>query len=355
MADSTIGIVGLGGMGQLHAGNVADHGGEVIAGADVIEGAREEFAEAFDAATYEDYEEMYDAAEPDGVVITTPNTFHEPAATAALERNIDVLCEKPLADTLDAAESIADAAHGSDAFCMVGFHNRFSVAGELFTEHRENGRFGEIRHVEANFIRRRGIPGLGSWFTDRDLSGGGALIDIGVHAIDFALYLAGYPDVAEVSGTVRTDFGDTEAYADPDDWAGNWRTDEEVFDVDDSANAFIRCANGATIALDVAWATNREPEREFVARGTEAGARCDLGGDSLHLYETDTAATDHYVDTGLEGSLDPSGHEAEDIAFLEGIETGERPEINRVEEGLTVQRVIDAIYRSSEEGGAVQL
>jgi len=355
MTGARLGIVGLGSMGQLHAGNATEHGGEVVAGADVVEAAREGFAEEYGAETYESHEEMYDAVDPDAVVVTTPNVFHEPAATAALERDIDVLCEKPLADTLEAAESIVAADAGSDAFCMVGFHNRFSVAGELFTEHRENDRFGEIRHVEANFVRRRGIPGLGSWFTDQNLAGGGALIDIGVHAVDFALYLAGYPEIREVSGAVRTDFGDSEAYADPDDWSGKWTIEDDTFDVDDSVNAFVRCANGTTIALDVAWATNREPKQEFVARGTAAGAMCEMGGDSLSIYETDTAGMDHYVDTELDGTLDPDGHEAEMVEFLSGVEAGEAPDINTVEEGLTVQHALDAIYRSSEEGRAVQL
>jgi predicted dehydrogenase len=355
MAEPQIGIVGLGGMGHNHAGNAAAHGAEVVAGADVIEGARAEFAEEYGAETYEDFEAMYEEAAPDGVVITTPNAFHEPAATAALERDIDVLCEKPLADSLDAAESIVEADAESDAFCMVGFHNRFSVAGELFTEHREAGRFGDIRHIEANFVRRRGIPGLGSWFTNQELSGGGALIDIGVHVLDFALYLAGYPEIEEISGSVRTDFGSDAEYADPDGWAGNWNTEGDTFDVDDSANAFIRCADGTTIALDVAWATNREPTREVVVRGTEAGARTAVGGDSLHLYGADTAGTDHYVDTDLDGSLDPDGHEAEMVEFLAGIEAREAPDINTVQQGLTVQRALDAIYRSSEEGRAVRV
>jgi predicted dehydrogenase len=350
-----VGIVGLGGMGTNHANSAVDLGHDVVAGADVVPESRESFAAEFDAATYEGHEEMYDDAAPDAVVVTTPNAFHEPAVVSALERGIDVLCEKPLADSLAAAERIVEADHDADAFCMVGFHSRFSVAADLATAYRERGDFGEVTHVEGNFVRRRGIPGVGSWFTDRDLSGGGAVVDIGVHLVDFALYLAGYPDVTEVSAVARSEFGTRDDYADPDGWGGNWDDADDTFDVDDSASAFLRCADDTTLSLEVAWATNREPTNEIHLRGTEGGARCELAGDSLTVLDAEQAGTDHYVDSELRGDRGRSGHEAEVAAFLDGVAAGERPEMNTVDEALVVQRVLDAIYRSSDEGAAVEL
>jgi len=350
-----LGIVGLGEMGNSHGKNAVTHGATIVAGADIDAAARESFAADYDAVTYEGHEAMYEMEDLDAVVITTPNAFHESASTAALERGIDVLCEKPLAASLPGAERIADAAAESEAFCMVGFHKRFSTAGVLFEQRHASGHFGEIRHIEANYVRRRGIPDLGSWFTNADLSGGGALIDIGVHAIDFALYLAGFPTVEEVSGVTHADFGGREDYADPDNWTKNQTRERITFDVEDSANAFIRCANDTTIALDVAWATNRESTTKCVVRGTEAGAYCLLDGDSLLVYETGTGGADHYADTRLTSDLEPSRHEAEMVAFLAGVETGEAPEENTVEQGLIVQRVVDAIYRSSERGEAVRV
>ncbi|MFB6134423.1 MAG: Gfo/Idh/MocA family protein [Halanaeroarchaeum sp.] len=350
-----LGVVGLGGMGEHHARTLRDLDCDLVAGADVLAEARASFAEAFDVATYDDHEAMYDDADLDGVVVTTPNAFHEPVVTAALERDLATLCEKPLADSLAGAESIVEAHRESEAFCMVGFHNRFSTAGAVLADYRECGRLGEVTHVEADYVRRRGIPGVGSWFTDRELSGGGALIDIGVHLIDFALYLAGFPTVEEVSGTTRSEFGAREEYADPDDWAGNWDTSEGTFDVEDAASAFLRCADGTTMSLEVAWAANREPSNEVVVRGTEAGARCTVGGDSATLYSCETGGADHYVDSELAGDLDPSGHAAEDARFVEAVRSGEAPAINTVEEGLAVQRVVDGIYRSSDAGEAVRL
>lgn len=345
-----VGIVGLGGMGRHHAEIITGLGHEVVAGADVVSDIRERFAEEFSAATYETHGELYEEEALDAVVITTPNKFHEPAAIGALESGYSVLCEKPLAHSLAAAERIAATARTAEGFCMVGFHNRFTTPASIFKEYQAEGRFGDITHIQANYVRRRGIPGVGSWFTNEELSGGGALIDIGVHVLDFALYLLDFPEIIEVTGVTRSDFGMREDYADPDGWGGNWDTASSTFDVDDSTTAFIRCADGQTITLEVSWAAQQTPTTECVVRGTEAGAEFDLHDDSITLIESGKQGVDHYSDTRISGKLDPSGHEAEDSLFLESVADDEAPQLNTVEQGLTVQRIIEAIYRSSEEG-----
>ncbi len=349
-----LGVVGLGFMGQTHATNAETLGHEVVAGAELVESTREEFAETYDAVTYERFEAMYDDEDIDAVAVSTPNAFHEEAVVAALERGYDVFCEKPLASDLESAERIADAAADADGFCMVNFHNRVSTATEVFKDHQAEGFFGEITHVDANYVRRRGIPGVGSWFTNRELSGGGAVVDIGVHAIDYALYLMGYPDVEEVFAVTRTEFGHRDDYVDPGDWYDE--TDEAVFDVEDSATAMIRCADDRTISLEVTWAANQDDTKDFVVRGTEAGAELELGGEELTIYQAGTQGTDHLLDSTLTGgSLDRTGWEGSDEQFLEAVKTGEPPALNTAEHALTVQRVIDAIYRSGEEGTSVSV
>ena len=354
-SNAAVGIVGLGGMGTHHARNVADLGAEVVAGSDVVTEARDEFCAEFDVVTYDSYDTMYEETDLDAVIITTPNKFHEPAATAALERDVHVLCEKPLAHSLEAAERIVEADEASNAFCMVGFSNRFAAAPSLFKAYQDDGEFGDVEAIEGAYVRRRGIPGVGSWFTNHDLSGGGALIDIGVHAIDYALYLAEFPEVVEVSGVTRDTFIADDSYVDPDNWCGNWDTDDGSRDVDDSVTALLRCADDTTINLEIAWATNREPDHEFFVRGTEGGARLEIGGDDLHLYGSDDRAIDHHQDTTLTGDPERDRYYEEVATFLEGVRTGERPAINHVEEGLQVQRVIEAIYESSERRTAVRL
>jgi predicted dehydrogenase len=347
-----VGFVGLGNIGHYHADRIVELAGvDIVGGMDINPDARARFAEKYGVESYESYEDLY-SAEVDAVVVTTPNKFHEEYAVAALRHGLDVLLEKPLAHSLESAERIAEAAYNADAFCTVGFHNRFRNPVEVVKAYQEEGQFGRTRHVEANYIRRRGIPGRGSWFTNDDIAGGGALIDIGVHAIDLSLHFHDFPTVEEVSGTIRSQFGSRDDYAYLEMWGEDARSGE--FSVDDSVSAFLRCEGGKTISLEVAWAANRSPSEEYVVRGTEAGATFDKEDDSLTIYESGRQGTDHFSDSTIETRhQDP--HKAEQRIFFEAVRDGVAPNRNTVEQALEVQRVIDAIYRSHDQNRAVQL
>ncbi|MEF8850831.1 MAG: Gfo/Idh/MocA family oxidoreductase [Haloarculaceae archaeon] len=345
-----IGIVGCGNIGRRHARLLREQDVPLAGGADIAQAAREAFASEFGVSTYEDHAGLYDVA--DAVIVTTPNRFHEGPVVDALEAGLDVLVEKPLANDVASAARIAAAASDADGFCMVGFHTRFESDVEVVTDYVDAGRFGELSHVEADFLRRRGVPGRGSWFTSREVAGGGALIDIGVHAVDLSLYLLGYPDVEEVTGVTRSQFGDREDYT----YLQMWGDDQGPagFDVEDSASAFLRCADGKTVSLEVAWAANRPPEQEYVLRGTEAGATFDRGAGELTVHETDPKGGGHMSDAAIE-TADRDAHAAEQAYFVEHVAGGTEPARNTVEQGLTVQRVLEAIYEADETGSAVTL
>ncbi|WP_435320584.1 Gfo/Idh/MocA family protein [Haloarchaeobius sp. TZWSO28] len=343
-----VGLVGLGNIGRHHAAQLQELDAALVGGLDIAPAARERFESEFDAQAYEDAAALYDAV--DAVIVTTPNRFHEEYAVGALEAGLDVLLEKPLAHSLESAERIADAAEDADGFCMVGFSNRFSNVVEVLTEYIREGRLGEVTHIEANYVRRRGVPGRGSWFTTKDVSGGGSLIDLGVHAIDLALHFLDYPEVVEVSGVTRSQFGGREDYAFVEMWGED--AGPEGFDVDDSTSAFIRCADGRSISLEVAWAANRPTTHEFFIRGTEGGARFDRKAQELTLLDAEKGSTDRLIDSDIETS-ESNMHRAEQAVFLEAVSDGVHPGCNTVEEGVTVQRVIDAIYRSSENDRTV--
>ena len=348
--DVAVGIVGLGGIGHHHATRLEDRGANLVGGMDIDAEARREFHETFEVPAYEDESDLYDGCE--AVLITTPNRFHEEYATSALDAGLDVLLEKPLAHTVASAAEVATAAAAADGFCMVGFNNRFAEPVQVVKHHQSNGRFGEVTHVEANYIRRRGVPGRGSWFTSEGVAGGGALIDIGVHAIDLALYFLDHPEIVEVSGETRSEFGGRDDYAYVHMWGED--TGPEGFDVDDSASAFIRDADGNTVSLEVAWATNRPTNDEFVIRGTDAGATFDRGAGELTIHEAGVGGGHHLSDAEIE-TRGGDTHAAEIETFLDAAAAGEPPGINTVDEALSVQRVIDAIYRSSEDGRAIRL
>lgn len=347
--DTKTAIVGLGNIGQYHAERLLDLGVPLVGGMDVAAEARRRFARRYGVETYEDHEELYDAV--DAVIVTTPNRYHEQYAVAAFERDLHVLLEKPLAHTPASAERIVGAARESDAYGMVGFNNRFANTVKIITERIASGDLGTVTHVEANYVRRRGIPGRGSWFTRQGIAGGGALIDLGVHAIDLALYLLEYPAVEDVSGITRSHFGAREDYAYLEMWSED--AGPAGFDVDDSASAFIRCGDDRSVSLEVAWATNRPTSHEFVVHGTKSAATFDLLEGDLQFYSASAAGTDHLVDTTIEARENDT-HRAELETFFDRVARNEGVD-ESVEQALTVQRVIDAIYRSSEDGQPVSL
>jgi predicted dehydrogenase len=348
-----IGIVGLGSIGTYHAEHLTalttDYEITLAGGMDVAERARETFTETFDVPTYETRDALYEAVE--AVIITTPNRYHEEYAVAALEAGIDVLLEKPLAHTLASAERIVAAATGSTATCMVGFHNRFARPVQVLAGYLQADRFGPITHIDATYVRRRGVPARGSWFTDKAVAGGGALVDIGTHAIDLALHLLDFPAISDIAGVTRSVFGGQPDYTYLD---MHGEGGDGPFDVDDSATAFIQCTAGPTIALDVAWAANRPPETTFMIRGEDAGAQIDLVEGDLTIFETSATGTPHFSDTEVT-TRETNAHQLEQRHFIETIATDSQSNSPSVEQALTVQRVMDAIYRSHEQDATMEL
>lgn len=210
-------------------------------------------------------------------------------------------------------------------------------------QYAQAGDLGDIHFVRTLWHRRRGIPGIakGGWFFQHEKSGGGCLIDLGVHILDYALYVMGRPRVVAVSGDVRRQFGQ-------DDSPGM------NMDVEDFAVAQIRVDNGAVISLEVSWACHHEiPEQMGLSvYGSKAG----LFMNKNWPDDTTVALSRREHDSLLSGKLEkPRGHcptVAEDLidAILEDREPG-----CRGEDGLTASRVLDAIYRSCQTGQEIRL
>jgi predicted dehydrogenase len=195
------GVVGLGYAGEQHLKIfVRVPGVEPVALASLEEDRLGELGGRYGVPDlYTSWEELVARDDLDIVSIGAPNNLHAPIAIAALEGGRHVLCEKPLARNGAEAQRIVSAARKADRAVHIAFTQRERGDVQALKRHIEEGNLGRIYHAKATWMRRNGIPGMGGWFTSKELAGGGPLIDLGVHMIDMAIYLMGEPEVQTVS------------------------------------------------------------------------------------------------------------------------------------------------------------
>lgn len=292
-------------------------------------------------------EELIDS-DVDAVVIAVPNRFHAPLAIRAMESGKHVLLEKPMAMSSEEAREIVRVRQKTNKTLMMAHQMRFEAVPTEIKRQVERGELGRIYSAKAGWIRRKGIPGWGTWFTRKEMSGGGPLIDIGVHMLDLALYLMGGPKPLTVFGSAYAELGPRKAgigaWSVPD-WNG-------YYDVEDYAAAFIRMDDGSTLTLEVSWAVHKETDNApFVElMGTEGGAKmCGNAGKLL------TEKFDRPLDTPLSSpESDEDARVRMSRHFLECVMSGAEP-IASAMSGLTCNLVLDAIYRSSETGHEVKI
>lgn len=344
MRQLDVGFIGCGSIAHNHADRVQQLDENVAAAADIDENARAAFVDEYGAdAGYEDFEAMLATEDLDAVVVSVPNFLHADCAIAALAEDVNVLVEKPLAHTYEDALRIWEAAADSDAQVMVGFVRAFSSWFEDFRDRAAAGEFGDIYDVDVESVRRRGIPQLGSWFTQKNRSGGGVMIDVGVHVLHLALALLEFPQVESVSASTGANFGSKDDYTYLNMWGGD-PIEDATFDVEDYIRAVIRTADGTTIHLHSAWASNTDPRQSFRVQGDEGGASAGLGGGDPTVHSTDR---DALSDTTLD-LADADTFRAEWEYFTAVVRGDRQHTRNTLEEGVAVQRVIEAMYRSAE-------
>jgi predicted dehydrogenase len=350
MTEFAVGFVGGGSIARAHAEATASLGYDLRAVADVAEGAREAFAGDYGAEPFASHAELLEAVGDrlDAVVVAVPNRHHADVAVDCLAADVPVLVEKPLANTLAEARRIAEAARASDAPAVVGFDWAFEPATGVVLDALAAGEFGEVYEVGVDYVRRRGVPRLGSWFTRREQSGGGPVVDIGPHVLHVALSALGFPTVEAVSATAGTHFGDREDYTYLDMWGGG-PTAEAAFDVEDHARALVRTAAG-TVHLDVTWASNREPRKRVEVLGDAGGATFDPKSAEVTFHSTRHGGlATETVETAGANSFE------REWEYVAAVVRGEREHArNTVAEGLAVQTVIEGVYESAERGAEVR-
>ncbi len=351
-----LGIIGAGTIGEVHAKAAEEVGTTVARVADVDLERAKSFAKLYSGCLATDQAKDIFADESiDAVVICVPNCWHKEVAIEALRAGKDVLLEKPMGmNTPECAEINAVAAE-TGQLLQIGMVYRYSSVGQAAKSVVESGDLGEIYHAKAHLYRRRGVPGLGGWFTTKKLSGGGPLIDLGVHIIDIISWLMGFPTASRVSGKVYSHFGKRmKDYVYEDMWAGPPKLEGNC-DVEDSAHAMIHFEGGCSLDLQVSWAINM-PTPNMVSAET-IGLFGDRGGLTFKLNgEHVDVATENYghnVDTRiLLAETDQFVEQAR--AFAACVESRQTPSATG-EHGQFVLSIIDAIYESSQTDREVEL
>lgn len=348
--------IGIGGIWRsVHAPAWLEHEeAELVAVCDIQRDKAERFAREHDIGyACRDYRDILKRKAIDVVDICTSNKFHSEIAVAALEAGKHVFCEKPDAINPAEARRMADAARASGKTLMVMRNNRFRADARFVKQYADAGKMGQIYAGRCGWVRRRGIPGKGGWFTTRELSGGGPLIDLGVHMIDLAIWLMGNPKPVAVSGATFCKFAEQEGPSDSEHAAFGEAKAGGIFDVEDLAMGLIRFENGAVLQIEFSWASNIEQEHHFVElRGEKAGAT--LGrGEPLKLFTEAEGGTICDVVPQLPKPK-WGGHRANIYHFIDVLQGRAEP-TNTPEDGCHMISILSAMYESAETGREVQL
>jgi predicted dehydrogenase len=340
-----IGVIGLG-MGKSHIEGFQSHpAAEVVAIADSDKERLAAVAEKYAIpATYTDARKMLAGEKLDIVSVVTPNKFHRELTIAALEAGCHVLCEKPMAMNAAEAEDMLAAARKHDRRLMINFSFRFRPQSYAMKKLVEAGELGNIYFGRTVWLRRRGMPGFGGWFGTKSLAGGGPLIDLGVHRLDLALWLMGYPEpewvLAGACSPIASEIAARKGVP---------------YNVEDFATAMIRFKNGAMLELEASWAGNIKENELMETRllGDKGGLhQYNLNG----TYEFDVEFYRELAGCQYDSKLHPPVPECHNAQYslMEAI-VHDQPTPVPAEQGLAVMRLLDAIYQSAASGQPVKL
>lgn len=349
VSEIRVGLVGVGSVAQAaHIPSLKTLGIPITAVADVVEERAKQIAQQHEIPhAYGDYRQLLKREDVDAVVVSTPNSTHYPIVTASLKAGKHVLCEKPPAMNEREAEKMAELAEQKRLVLMYALHMRYRNDTRAVKKLVEQGEFGEVYFGRAVYVRRRGAPG--GWFSRKELSGGGPLLDIGVHVIDLTWWLMGKSKPVSAAGFtfqkisakgLRLDRGWQPADV------REMREQEIVYDVEDYSGGFIRFENGAIILFEVSWQINDKDRWGSTICGTKAGA-------SLPPLELYTEVLGEQAIVNLK--VDEGNPYLEEMSeFITCIRESKRP-LTDAQDGVTVMKMLTALYRSAEQGKEIPI
>lgn len=346
-----IGVIGAGNIGNVHINEFKKLPDTKITGiTDVFLPSAEARAKEHGIPNvYANYEQLLQDSSIDAVIVAVPNQFHADIAIHALKAGKHVLLEKPMGINAAAAKAIVQAHKETGKTLMISHQMRWESINQQLKEQIDKGALGHIYNVKTGWLRRKGIPGWGTWFTQMSKSGGGPLIDIGVHMLDLSLHLMGNPKPVSVFGTTYAEFGPKRR------GIGTWGTPDwnGTYDVEDLATALIKMDNGSTLTLDVSWAAHTDMldnQPYIYLMGTGGGAS--LRGGKGKLF---TEVFDRTADVELTQPANDAGPRVRmSRHFVDCIREGKEPLTSGLS-GLTNNLVLEAIYESSRTGNVVTL
>lgn len=346
MADQIrVGFIGTGGIAGRHAQSLLEIDDVVIvAGADISDEALEKFAADTGATeTYKDYEQMLEEADINAVSVCTPNYLHHEPTIKALQAGCDVMVEKPMAMNSKEAQEMVDVAEEAGRKLTIGFQWRLSPEAQALRQYLEAGEIGQPLFARVQALRRRGIPNWGV-FGQKELQGGGPLIDIGVHIMEMAHYLMGRPRPVTASANTWTYLGDK-----PSEVRSQWEGwDHETYTVEDLATGFIRFENGACMSVESSFAAHIEDNLMNVQIMGEKGG-CTTNPPRIFKDEA-----------GLMVNVEPAyvgNHSGFDLKIENWVANmrGEEESLCPAIDGLMVQKMLDGLYESAEKGHEVEI
>ena len=351
--EKRVGIIGTGNISNAHMdGYQRLDNVKVVAACDINEQRVRDYAAHYGIPhVFTDYNEMLAMKELDAVSVCTWNSAHADASIAALNAGKHVLCEKPLAMTVEEARAMQQAAERAGRLLMVGFCMRFEQKAIVLRDMIGAGALGPIYYAKASYLRRAGNPG--GWFADKSRSGGGPLIDLGVHIIDFCRYMMGKPQAVTVSGATFDKLGDRSNLKYVRGYAASDKTLEKS-DVEDMASAFIRFSNGAVLEVETSFSHHIERiDNEYVTielYGTKGGISYEP---QLKIF---SEMNDYLVNiTPQIAQEDGEDYFRREIAHFIDCITGKAQCINPAEDGVEIMKILCAVYESARLGREVAL